>query len=175
MDPELLEEQAELEAGGRGHVAAPKARIGALYGLEDLDVRWRGVSTEEPEALRAEIDETRNAIDNVVAEIERLKGQLETELTQAALHAVSGEQVDVSELFGGGSFVEAATATALNMTPGAAYDLRTGFNLSKPATRAKVWADLERQKPQLVVGSPMCAAFSTLAAMQDTSSQAYKV
>ena len=71
-----------------------------------------------------------------------MKSKLENEITQAALYAVSGEQVDVSELFGGGSFLKEATATALNLTPGAAYDLRTGFSLSKPATRAKVWADL---------------------------------
>ena len=99
---------------------------------------------------------------------------LEDEEVAMVLTALSGTKVDVSELFGGGSFVEASKATALNLTPGTAYDLRTGFNLSDPKVRGGVWEDLERQKPAIVVGSPMCAAFSTLAAMQDKSSAAYK-
>ena len=138
LDPELLEEDVELFAGGRGHAAAPvrpaaKARIGLLMDLQGLEVKG--------------LDET-----------EAEKVTFEDEEVAMEMTAVSGTKGDVPELFGGGYFVEASKATALNLTPGTTYDLRTGLNLRDPKVRGGVWEDLERQKQAIVVGSPMCAA-----------------
>ena len=46
------------------------------------------------------------------------------------LHAYQLSAVDVSEIFNPGRF--ASQATAFGLVPGTAFDLRTGWNLSKP-------------------------------------------
>ena len=67
---------------------------------------------------------------------------------------------DLAEIFSPSRF--AGKARLFGFTPGLAADLRTGWNLSTAQGRQECWATLERQKPYLVIGSPMCKAFSTL-------------
>jgi len=88
------------------------------------------------------------------------------------LLALTAVRVDVSEVFSPPRFT--SKATAFNLVPGTAYDLRTGFNLSDPVVQRQVWKDLDEQKPLLVVGSPECAPFSSLQNFNDTSSPQYQ-
>ena len=83
---------------------------------------------------------------------------------QTVFLALSALQVDVSEIFCPGRFT--SRATAFDLIPGVAYDLRCGKDLSKPSVVEEVWNDLQATKPWLVVGSPRCAPFSVLQAMQ---------
>ena len=39
------------------------------------------------------------------------------------------------------------------LTPGLAFDLRTGWDLNDPARRAKMWSHLQHERPNLIVGS----------------------
>eukprot|EP00973_Karenia_brevis_P027055 3734184-Karenia_brevis.AAC.1 len=41
-----------------------------------------------------------------------------------------------------------------------AMDLRTGYDFTKEIDRRRAWADFQRDKPSLLIGSPTCAAFS---------------
>ena len=111
LDPELLEEDVELFAGGRGHAAAPvrpaaMARLGLLMDLQGLEVK----SLDETEAGKVTFEDEEVAME---------------------MTAVSGTKGDVPELFGGGYFVEVSKGTAPNLTPGTTYDLRTGLNLKE--------------------------------------------
>ena len=77
------------------------------------------------------------------------------------LLAVCGERVHTFELFN--PYRSAMTAQSVyNLTPGPAYDLRIGKDLSDKAVQAQVWQELAELKPRLVIGSPPCASFSTL-------------
>ena len=40
----------------------------------------------------------------------------------------------------------------LRLTPGLALDLRTGWDVSDPAHRAKMWSHLQRETPILILG-----------------------
>ena len=41
------------------------------------------------------------------------------------------------------------------LTPGLAFDLRTGWGLNDPAQRSKMWSHLQHDSPILIVGSWM--------------------
>jgi len=88
------------------------------------------------------------------------------------LYALSGQKVDVTEIYNPGIFGE--RATAFNLVPGTAYDLRLGHDLSQPDEQQKVLDDIAVENPELVVGSPPCSAFSTLQNLNDTSSEKYQ-
>jgi len=87
-------------------------------------------------------------------------------------YALSGEKVHVTELYNPGILGE--KTTAFNLTPGTAYDLRLGCDLSQLDEQQKVLDDIARENPALVVGSPPCSAFSTLQNLNDTTSEKYQ-
>lgn len=68
--------------------------------------------------------------------------------------------VDVSEVFSPPRITKEAERQRL--VTGGAYDLKTGFDLSKEQDRGRMWQELEEDEPELVVGSPPCTAFSLL-------------
>ena len=76
------------------------------------------------------------------------------------LSAFGEGTVSVSELYGPGRFTE--RASAFDMQPGMAYDLRTGFDFDQEADRHRARVNIDREKALLLVGSPMCAPFSVL-------------
>ena len=39
------------------------------------------------------------------------------------------------------------------LTPGLAFDLRTGWDLNDPAQHAKMWSHLQHESPMLMIGS----------------------
>ena len=60
------------------------------------------------------------------------------------------EAVDFAELFCPGRF--AAAAEAFHLTPGSAFDLRTGWDLTTAEGQATCWKALEEQQPAVVIG-----------------------
>ena len=48
------------------------------------------------------------------------------------------------------------------LTPGPALDLRTVYDVNKPADRAKAWKLYEESQPTLVTLSPPCTEFTRL-------------
>ena len=79
------------------------------------------------------------------------------------LSAMGEGMVHVSELFGPGRFT--SRASAFDLMPGMAMDLRTGFDFNLEQDRVQARVIIEEEKPWLIIGSPMCAAFSPLMAL----------
>ena len=79
------------------------------------------------------------------------------------LSAMGEGVVHVSELFGPGR--STSRASAFDLMPGMAIDLRTGFDFNMEQDRVRARAIIDEEKPWLIVGSPMCAAFSPLMAL----------
>ena len=48
------------------------------------------------------------------------------------------------------------------LTPGAAMDVKHGYNFDLAADRAKAWKSIVEDAPMLVIGSPPCTFFSRL-------------
>ena len=46
------------------------------------------------------------------------------------------------------------------LPPGAAMDIKSGYNFDLAADRAKAWKSMEEDEPMLVIGSLPCAFFS---------------
>ena len=65
------------------------------------------------------------------------------------LHAYRLNAVDVAEIFNPTRFVN--RVSAFDLVPGSAFDLRTGWNLSLPSERRRCWAQLEQERPALVI------------------------
>ena len=78
----------------------------------------------------------------------------------AALMALGVCAVDVMEVFCPGRFT--SRASAFDLRPGLALDLRTGWNLDRQADVECAWTAWRETKPALLVLSPMCKAFSVL-------------
>ena len=78
----------------------------------------------------------------------------------ALLEAFGDWKVGVSELYGPGRFT--SRASAFDLEPGTAFDLRLGYDFTKEADRTRARATIELEKPLLVVGSPICAPFSNI-------------
>ena len=79
------------------------------------------------------------------------------------------ERMDFAELFCPGRF--AAAAGAFHLTPGSAFDLRTGWDLTEVSGQAECWKALERELPAVVIGSPPCAPFSALQSLNPKSDE----
>ncbi|MFM7982950.1 MAG: hypothetical protein ACKPKO_26860, partial [Candidatus Fonsibacter sp.] len=73
---------------------------------------------------------------------------------------MSGSPVDVVEIFSLGRLT--GGATLFGLTPGAAYDLRLGWDLSDSQQRRRCRLDLVEQDPYFILGSPLCKSFSIL-------------
>ncbi|CAK0840427.1 unnamed protein product, partial [Prorocentrum cordatum] len=85
-------------------------------------------------------------------------------LELCALLAAFGEwRVAVSELCGPGRFT--SRSSAFDFEPGTAYDIRTGCDFSQEGDRQRALATIELEQPLLITGSPMCAPWSNLQAL----------
>lgn len=65
-------------------------------------------------------------------------------------------------------------AKSCGITPGQAYDLRTGYNINDPKVRDEITRYLRTEKPDLVVGSPICGPFSQMNHTNDQTTEAAK-
>ncbi|CAK9069029.1 unnamed protein product [Durusdinium trenchii] len=70
------------------------------------------------------------------------------------------EAVKISELYGPGRIQEAAED--LRMTTSSCFDLLTGWDLSQEAQRKAMWKALREEKPDFLIVSPPCTAFSQI-------------
>ena len=86
----------------------------------------------------------------------------ESDTRREALQMVRrlGAGCHVSEVFCPPRFT--AMAHRYGLTPGIAFDLRSGWDLDDPKAQKAVWEHLETERPFLVVGSLECKAFSSL-------------
>ena len=74
----------------------------------------------------------------------RKRETMKKELVQLGVHP----SVHVAEVFP--SFWTARFVHRFGLTPGSAFDLRTGWDLNDPARRAKMWSQLLRERPLLI-------------------------
>ena len=72
---------------------------------------------------------------------------MKKELMQLGVHP----SVHVAEVFSCNR--TARFVHRFGLTPGLAFDLRTGWDLNDPAQRAKMWPQLQHERPILIVGS----------------------
>ena len=100
-------------------------------------------------------------------EMEDEIGAIERHLLE--LGGLRAAKVDVSEIFSPGRFAE--VASAFDLVPGTAFDLRTGWDLATPAGRDECWRTLTSELPEVVVGSPVCSPFSVLQGLNDPNKQ----
>ncbi|CAK0853831.1 unnamed protein product [Prorocentrum cordatum] len=85
-------------------------------------------------------------------------------LELCALLAAFGDwRLAVSELYGPGRFT--SRSSAFDLEPGTAYDIRTGYDFSQEGDRQRAQATIELEQPLLITGSPMCAPWSNLQAL----------
>ena len=93
-----------------------------------------------------------------VSSLERVKRAIDTKRVE--LGDYPDWKVDVSEMFSPPRFTQ--HAGRLGLRPGFAVDLSTGWNLDLPQDVAKMDELIEREKPELLTGSPDCAPFTIL-------------
>ena len=67
------------------------------------------------------------------------------------IHSGVHPSVHVTEVFS--SPGDARLVHRFGLTPGSAFDLRTGWDLNDTAQRAKMWSHLQHDRPTLIVGS----------------------
>ncbi|CAK0877935.1 unnamed protein product [Prorocentrum cordatum] len=85
-------------------------------------------------------------------------------LELCALLAAFGDwRVAVSELRGPGRFT--SRSSAFDLEPGTACDIRTGYDFSQEGDRQRAQATIELEQLLLITGSPMCAPWSDLQAL----------
>ena len=72
---------------------------------------------------------------------------MKKELIQLGVHP----SVHVAEVFS--STRTARLVHIFGLTPGLAFDRRTGWYLNDPAQRAKMWSHLQHERPMLMIGS----------------------
>ena len=70
------------------------------------------------------------------------------------------ETVDCAEIFSPPRVC--AQACILGFKPGFSHDMLTGVDMMSFEGRARVWADIEKAQPRLLVSSPPCTWFSKL-------------
>eukprot|EP00971_Amphidinium_carterae_P289170 5741859-Amphidinium_carterae.2 len=67
---------------------------------------------------------------------------------------------DVAEFFGPGRFT--SQAHLFDLLPGTAMDIRTGYDFGLEEDRERARLRITTEKPALLVGSPLCIAFSMM-------------
>ena len=63
----------------------------------------------------------------------------------SAVHLKGQGDVDIAEVYGTGTVLRRAEFYGL--TAGTAFDIRHGWDLSKPAHRRRLWATMEQERP----------------------------
>ena len=77
---------------------------------------------------------------------------------------------DVTTMFCDDKFNQQTTKCGIK--PGQAYDLRTGYNINDPKVKDEIERNIRAEKPDLVVGSPMCGPFSQMNSINDQITEA---
>ena len=149
---ETTPEELKTHAG-----SADKLDDDCIGNLDELDI-FETVEQERA-AHRKELAEA-----NWLGDEERCLDKLgfESDSRGQALQLVKrlGAGCHVSEVFCPPRFT--SMAHRYGLTPGIAFDLRSGWDLDDPQARKAVWEHLQLERPYLVVGSPECKAFTQL-------------
>ena len=125
--------------------ASPKERPGDISSLEMM-----GLGDYEVSMSQSKWHE--------VSSLERVKRAIDAKRVE--LGDYPDWKVDVSEMFSPPRFTQ--HAGRLGLRPGFAVDLSTGWNLDLPQDVAKMDELIEKEKPELLTGSPDCAPFTIL-------------
>ena len=83
----------------------------------------------------------------------------------ANLSALGDGRIDVAEVYGPGRYT--TRAGEFGLTPGIAFDLRTGWDFNLEADREEARRRRREEKPLLLIGSPFCWPFSTMRGYAD--------
>ena len=120
--------------------------------LEDECMVWVGMTA------KAQYEElVEDATDKETALAKSQKTRLRRALQSAEGGAFS---VEVSEVFSPPRITLEAKRQGLSA--GGSYDISTGYNLLDAKDKKRMWDELDRDDPELVVNSPPCTAFSPL-------------
>jgi len=135
----------------RQRVEDARRRVDGATAMEGTAAPSTAAATTEPEAKRARVER----IDAPMAS--EPAADLEMD---AAMLGLGVSAVDIMEVFCPARFT--SRASAFDLRPGLALDLRTGWDLNSKADVEKAWAAWRESEPALLVLSPMCKAFSVL-------------
>ena len=80
--------------------------------------------------------------------------------------------VDFCEVFNPGRL--SVMAAAVGMNPGTVFDLAAGWDLNDEKARDHAVKKIMDEKPEFLILSPKCTAFSTLVALSDRSGHNYQ-
>ena len=161
-------------AAGRDHfvkwvVARAGRRAAAGHGRRFIKRPWpgpvAGASVSVPMDTRDERPRSRDG-DGDESRLRDVTDAGAIDEINIVLYSMSSSLVDVSELINAQVFT--TKASSFNLTLGTSFDLRGGYDLGDLLVQ-NVWANLQEQKPRLIVGSPPCAPFSTLMALSPDS------
>ena len=154
------------EAGQRLKDLAENAffSIGEIYVQEDEELYKVGslaeVGCEENFVVGIEM-RPKTAMEDAVDDVEEtsLPRKLKNKLRRAEKE-VEAFMVDVSEIYSPPRITKEAEKQ--KMKAGTAYDMLTGYELGSWKDQHRMWKELAREDPELVVLSPPCTAFSML-------------
>ena len=144
-------------------VAEPRGVVRRHEDVSSGDPRVEATEEEDADVpVHVLVDYTDEEMPDVKGvEDPELKREIMLLLEEWTLHNL--DAVDVAELFNPRRFGE--RAMVFGLVPGAAFDLRTGLDLSQDEQRAACWQRLEEDDPEFIVGSPMCGPSSALQAL----------
>lgn len=127
-----------------------------FYEVEDV----RDVSVEESFVLSIERT-PKTAMEDVVDDVEEtsLPKKLKNKLRKAEKET-EALMVDIAEVYSPPRIAEAAEGQ--RMKKGGSYDLMTGFDLRRSEDLKRMWDELVRDDPELVVCCPPCTPFCLL-------------
>ena len=120
----------------------------------------KDVSVEDSFVLSIERT-LRTAMEDVVEDVEEtsLPKKLKTKLRRAEKET-EALMVDIAEVYSPPRIAEAAEGQ--RMKKGGSYDLMTGFDLRRTEDLKRMWDELVRDDPELVVCCPPCTPFCML-------------
>ena len=147
-----IPEKRKLQEQARGSGAQEDKRIKAEDG--------QGTKRESPDTKEEDADRhrPRRKIDT---------DPMNTDVTQSLM------RVDIAEAYSPPRVTEQAKRYGL--IAGEAMDITTGWDFSKECDRRRARDYLDKEKPRLLIGSPMCTMFSPLQKMTPWSEQKQKI
>ena len=122
----------------------------------ELAEQERGQRLHADAALRAEARQSSEVYLAAQGVGRRERDMMQADLLKLGCHS----SVHVAEIFSPPRMTQACSRFGLS--PGLAFDLRTGWDLNCPRQRSQVWEYIKRERPILIFGSPECRSFSQL-------------
>ena len=149
LGDELMDEDLQINQGNQAASSSSNAKRTATV---DPATATGQSATESP------AKKTRTGDEMQLSSLKSVAGQcpFETEVVKHLNHL----SVDVAEVFSPPRVT--SQAEKMGLRAGEAMDVSTGWDFNLPADRKRAWDYLEKFKPKLLIGSPMCTMFSKL-------------